>query len=97
LAARLRLAALAVAAAVTFPAAAQSANFVVTTNADSGPGSLANAIDQANASSDPSSSITFAASLAGKTIVLGSELPAVEQTLTITGPNNSSSGITNRW
>ncbi|HUA36326.1 MAG TPA: choice-of-anchor Q domain-containing protein [Candidatus Binataceae bacterium] len=71
-----------------------AASFVVTNDFDSGAGSLREAIILADISPDPVSSITFAAALAGKTIILDSPLPAVGTTLSITGPTTSSSGIT---
>ena len=51
--------------------------FVVTTNADSGPGSLRQAITDANAAGAGPHSITFDPSLSGQTITLASHLPVV--------------------
>lgn len=52
---------------------AHAADFVVTSNADSGPGSLREAIDAANIDGGPST-ITFDPGLAGQTIALASGL-----------------------
>src|SRR5256885_52595 len=60
--------------------------YTVTTTADSGAGSLRQAINDANASADPSNLITF--NLAGggmHTISVNSALPAVTGTVTIDG------------
>jgi len=54
----------------------------VTTLADSGPGSLRDAIETVNAAGDPASTINFA--VAG-TIVLGSDLPPITAKVTIDG------------
>jgi hypothetical protein len=55
-------------------APAHAASFVVTTTADSGAGSLRDAIDQANAGAGPDT-INFAPGIAGQTIALASPLP----------------------
>jgi parallel beta-helix repeat protein len=60
------------------------APFAVTNTADSGPGSLRQAILSANATVDPNT-ITFAAGVTG-TITLASALPAITNNLTIIGP-----------
>ncbi len=65
--------------------AAWAADLTVTTNADSGAGSLRQAMLDANAGDR----IVFAASLAGgDTITLSSMLPMIDKDLTITGENN---------
>ena len=80
--------------AIAIPGPVHAASFVVSNDFDSGAGTLRDAIHQANISPDSSSSITFTAALAGKTIILDSPLPAIEKTLSITGPTTSASGIT---
>src|SRR3954466_7870760 len=80
------------------------ADFLVTNNADSGAGSLRQAILDANANwiSAPlqTSTITFAAGMANSTITLLSALPAIAGSLTIDGAqydvdgNPSTQGIT---
>jgi hypothetical protein len=59
-----------------------AASFTVTTTADSGPGSLRQALTDANLAPGPDT-ITFAVS---GTIVLDSALPAVDDDLTVQGP-----------
>ncbi len=58
--------------------------FVVTTDAGSGPGSLTQAIFDANTSPDTNDKITFDGSLSGKTILLGGEL-LITDAVTIVG------------
>jgi parallel beta-helix repeat protein len=70
-------------------ATASAATFTVTTTANSGAGSLRTAIDQSNANA-VADTITFAAGVSGKTIVLGSTLPALTGgQLTINGDLNN--------
>jgi FG-GAP-like repeat/FG-GAP repeat len=60
--------------------------FVVTTTADNGPGSLRQAIDDANAAAGVNSTIDFDISGQGvHTIVLASQLPAITATVLIDG------------
>jgi len=58
----------------------------VMNNADSGSGSLRAAIFTANNNSDPTNTITFAPSLAGRTITLTTGELAITKSLTISGP-----------
>jgi hypothetical protein len=58
-----------------FFATSAQAQFVVTTTADAGAGSLRAAITFANA--NPGTTITFAPAIAGQTITLASELPLI--------------------
>ncbi len=91
---RRRRAGLAVSAAIgaavlAGPAAAQAANFTVDTNADSGAGSLRQAISDANGNSEDDT-ITFDSSLSGQTIRLTSGQLAIDASnhaLTIQGPS----------
>ncbi len=62
--------------AVVIAAPAQAAPFSVTNTADSGEGSLRQAISDANASAGEDT-INFDPSLSGQTITLGSQLPAI--------------------
>jgi hypothetical protein len=69
---------------------AQAADFAVTSTADSGAGSLRQAILDLNAAGAGSHSITFTGGLG--TVGLASDLPAIMgtgQTITITGNNNA--------
>ncbi|MCU0784965.1 MAG: hypothetical protein MUF81_13160, partial [Verrucomicrobia bacterium] len=68
-----------------FPPFIQAATFTVTTAADSGVGSLRQAIEDANAT--PSEDI-IDFSVAG-TITLGSALPAITESVAITGPGTN--------
>jgi len=63
---------------------AQAATFTVTSNADSGVGSLRQAIIDANGAAG-GDTITFDPSLSGQTITLGSALPFLTSDLTIDG------------
>lgn len=75
----------AVAAAVLFAAVgARAATFTVTTLADSGAGSLRQAIADANAAAG-ADEIVFAGGLVGS-VELASALPTVSESLTLTGP-----------
>jgi hypothetical protein len=65
---------------------ARAATFTVTNNNDAGPGSLRQAVADANAAAGPDT-IDFAVT---GTITLGSSLPPVTQALTITGPGSAS-------
>ncbi len=62
---------------------AQAATFNVTTNADAGPGSLRQAIIDANTSAGPHDIVM--SDISGQTITLQSTLPAIERELTIVG------------
>lgn len=64
---------------------ARAATFTVTNNNDTGPGSLRQAVADANAAAGPDT-IDFAVT---GTITLGSSLPPVTQALTITGPGSA--------
>ncbi|MBL8344956.1 MAG: choice-of-anchor D domain-containing protein [Rubrivivax sp.] len=66
--------------------AAQAATYTVTNSSDSGPGSLRDAIDQANATVGVADTIVF--SFSG-TIVLASRLPFITDELTIDGAGRS--------
>ncbi|MBI5722088.1 MAG: choice-of-anchor D domain-containing protein [Burkholderiales bacterium] len=68
--------------------AAQAATFTVTTTADSGAGSLRDAITQANATPG-ADTIVFDAVIGSGTIVLGSTLPFITEALTIDGAGRS--------
>ncbi len=57
--------------------------YTVINNADSGSGSLREAINEAN--SNPGSTIVFSAALASQTISLASNLPLIEANVTIDG------------
>jgi len=67
-----------------------AASYTVNATADSGPGSLRDAITQINTSTDPGNTITF--SVTG-TITLTSALPAINKPVAITGPT-SGAGVT---
>jgi hypothetical protein len=72
-------------AAVAFVSNALAGNFNVTTTADTGPGSLRQAITDANANSD-ADTISFAIPGSGvHTIALASTLPAITAPVTIDG------------
>jgi hypothetical protein len=65
---------------------ALGASFIVTTNADSGTGSLRDAISQANALGDSSNTITFdLANQTSSTITLTAALPNISVPLVIDG------------
>ncbi len=70
-------------------APASAADFTVSTNADSGPGSLRQAITDSNAAGG-TNTITLEAGLA--TITLAGDLPAVQANVTILGNNNTLDG-----
>ena len=85
-------------AGLTFAASAtQAATFAVTTTADSGKGSLRQAILDANASPG-ADTITFGIPGAGEQrIVLATELPAITDVVTISGytqPGASANSLT---
>lgn len=88
MATKLRMKRFAVISALLFiPYSLFSQSFVVmNTNDDTNPGSLRSAIIQANAS--PGSSITFSPSIAGSTIHLNYDLPAITTNMTIDGGTN---------
>ncbi len=66
-------------------------DFEVTTTDDSGPGSLRQAILDANDVAGPHT-ISFAPALAGETITLESSLPSIEENLTLQGSEVTLSG-----
>ncbi len=66
-------------------------DFEITTADDSGPGSLRQAIEDANAIDGPHT-ITFAPGLAGETISLESPLPTIEEDLSLQGSEVTLSG-----
>lgn len=71
-----------------FPAAVRGADYVVTTIADSGAGSLRQAVQDANGDGGPST-ISFAPALNGQTITLLSGLPGLNEAgTTIDGDSN---------
>jgi hypothetical protein len=72
------------AVALALPAAAQAATFQVTTNANSGPGSLRQAISDANTTT-PQDTITFAPSVASPITLTGGRIPITRSTV-IDGP-----------
>jgi hypothetical protein len=78
---------------ISLPASARAAIYTVTSDADSGPGTLRDAITQANASTGVADTINFAiAPLGGlKTINLLSPLPAITDSLEILGDTQSGS------
>ncbi|MHB8993690.1 MAG: hypothetical protein ACYC63_00400 [Armatimonadota bacterium] len=84
---RLKLSAICLMVVAMSLQSAYALSFVVSSTAASGPGSLYQAVVDANATSG--SSITFAPALAGQTIVLGSALPD------LTGGNTTISGDIN--
>jgi hypothetical protein len=71
--------------ALAVPSYAQAETFTVTSSNSAGPGSLREAINQANASSDGSSRIEFDLPL-GRIGLDGSPLPTLELPVTIEGP-----------
>lgn len=78
--------AIAVAMTNTLTSNAIAATYTVTTIADSGEGSLRQAVLDANATNDVSDNIIFDTNLAGSIITLNSAL-VINDTLTITGPS----------
>lgn len=74
------------------PAAAPSATISVTNTNDSGVGSLRQAIINANATV-AADAITFSSISYPATITLASDMPAITQTLTITGPGASNLAV----
>jgi uncharacterized protein with beta-barrel porin domain len=71
-------------------ASARATDFPVTTNSDTGSGSLRQAVSDANAGAAGSDSITFSLSSAGQTIQLTSDLEAVKsQTLAFVDTTNA--------
>src|SRR5437588_12562628 len=67
---------------------ATPATFTVLNATDAGAGSLRQAITDANAAAG-ADTIVFAPALLGKTIALAAALPAVTDTLTLTGPGQA--------
>ena len=86
--------AIAVAITGTLPNMAKALEYQVTSTADSGPGSLRQAILDANATTDTPDTIVFDTTQvpAGSTITLTTGEIAVTDTLTITGPNTGDAG-----
>src|SRR5437879_4214560 len=76
---------LALVAATAMAPIARAAQFIVTTNSDSGPGSLRAAIINANNAAG-ADTITFAPALNGQTITLTTGELLVSDDVTITGP-----------
>jgi gliding motility-associated-like protein len=66
-----------------------SATFVVTSNADSGPGTLRDAITQATTNSGGTINFNLPATVAGRTITLLSALPSLPSNLTIDGSSQT--------
>src|SRR4051794_37354144 len=71
---------------LAFPMAARATDFPVTSTADTGTGSLRQAIDDANGNSG-ADRIPISAT---GTLTLGSSLPAITETVDIVGPGQSS-------
>ena len=69
-----------------FGSTANAADFAVTNTSDSGPGSLRQAIDNANAAGAGSHTINFTGAGASGIINLGSSLPAIANNVSINGP-----------
>jgi CSLREA domain-containing protein len=89
---RLAVAAIAAIAALAVAAPALANDFVVTTNADTGSGSLRDAITLSNQNEASVDTIRFDLPLAGSTITPATALPAITDPVTIDG---SLSGATN--
>ena len=71
---------------------ASAGDFIVTSSADSGAGTLRQAMLDAAASGDPANTITFDNSLAGQQILLTTGLPIIRENLTING--SGAAGLT---